>query len=51
MTPVIAALDGTTTPAGALLVVALVLPVIATTEVKAILPDAQPSHHGDDDHV
>ena len=30
MTPVIAALDGTTTPAGALLVVALVLPVIAT---------------------
>ena len=33
------------------LLFARVLPVIATTEVKAILPDAQPSHHGDDHHV
>lgn len=30
------------------LLFARVLPVIATTEVKAILPGAQPSHHGDD---
>ena len=30
------------------LIFARVLPVIATTEVKAILPGAQPSHHGDD---
>ncbi len=29
------------------LIFARVLPVIATTEVKGILPDAQPSHHGD----
>jgi molybdopterin-containing oxidoreductase family membrane subunit len=29
------------------LLFARVLPVIATTEVKGILPDAQPSHHGD----
>ena len=33
------------------LLFARVLPVIATTEVKAILPGAQPSHHGDDHHV
>ena len=33
------------------LIFARVLPVIATTEVKAILPGAQPSHHGDDHHV
>ena len=33
------------------LLFARVLPVIATTEVKAILPDAQPSHHGDERHV
>ena len=33
------------------LLFARVLPVIATTEVKAILPDAQPSHHGDDHHA
>ncbi|MBP1772847.1 MAG: actC, partial [Holophagaceae bacterium] len=33
------------------LIFARVLPVIATTEVKAILPDAQPSHHGDDHHA
>jgi molybdopterin-containing oxidoreductase family membrane subunit len=33
------------------LIFARVLPVIATTEVKAILPDAQPSHHGDGHHV
>ena len=32
------------------LLFARVLPVIATTEVKSILPDAQP-HHGDDRHV
>ena len=30
------------------LLFARVLPVIATTEVKGILPGAQPSHHGDD---
>ncbi|HJW43537.1 MAG TPA: NrfD/PsrC family molybdoenzyme membrane anchor subunit [Geothrix sp.] len=33
------------------LLFARVLPVIATTEVKAILPGAQPSHHGDDHHA
>jgi molybdopterin-containing oxidoreductase family membrane subunit len=33
------------------LLFARVLPVIATTEVKAILPDAQPSHHGDNHHA